>query len=184
MGALILGGVTDSLFQIFAFANVDGAGLSCTIPLQVGAATLFGAFITFMIDRHAKIQFFVPGVFVNVAAVVMNAVTYYYLRKDTKPDAQPLLQSAEAGNTQVVSSQPLLQSAEAGNTQVVSSQPTSECSVETNLIDSSSEKSPERFSTLKLVLIAITGALVGIPFGPCVALGGQEPYAFNPYVFS
>ena len=33
-----------------------------------------------------------------------------------------------------------------------------------------------------MILIALAGALCGVPFGPGTALGGKEPNALNPYV--
>lgn len=47
IGATFLAGFTDMLFQIFILGGVSGAGLSNSIPLQIGLATIFGSFFTF-----------------------------------------------------------------------------------------------------------------------------------------
>lgn len=49
IGATFLAGFTDMLFQIFILGGVSGAGLSNSIPLQIGLATIFGSFFTFVI---------------------------------------------------------------------------------------------------------------------------------------
>lgn len=46
MGATFVAGFTDMLFQIFILGGVSAAGLSNSIPLQIGLATVFGAFFT------------------------------------------------------------------------------------------------------------------------------------------
>ena len=86
------------VFQIFLFGGIDGGGLSNTVPLQIGAGTLFGAFLTCIVDKRANLVFFIPGVLLNVLAVVMDAVTYDSLNKDNKKfNEQNLL---EAGATE------------------------------------------------------------------------------------
>lgn len=47
IGTTFLAGFTDMLFQIFILGGVSGAGLSNSIPLQIGLATIFGSFFTF-----------------------------------------------------------------------------------------------------------------------------------------
>ena len=46
IGATFVAGFTDMLFQIFILGGVSAAGLSNSIPLQIGLATVFGAFFT------------------------------------------------------------------------------------------------------------------------------------------
>lgn len=142
-GGAILAGVTDMIFQAFLFGNVDGSGLSSSVPLQVGTDTLFGAFLTFFIDRRAKLIYFILGVSVNLLAVFLNAYTYSLLHKDNQAledaskDTESLLQPSDA-----------------------------HC----------------KFSTRKVVIIALIGSISGVFFGPGTALGGKEPDAFNSYV--
>ena len=45
--ATFVAGFTDMLLQIFLLGAVSGAGISNTIPLQIGLATVFGAFLTY-----------------------------------------------------------------------------------------------------------------------------------------
>ena len=46
IGATFVAGFTDMLFQIFILGGVSAAGLSNSIPLQIGLATVFGSFFT------------------------------------------------------------------------------------------------------------------------------------------
>lgn len=77
-------GIADMLFQVFLFSSVSGSGLSSSVPLQVGSATLFGAFLTLLVDKRAKVGYFIPGVIINVIAVTLDTVTYGSLQKDNK----------------------------------------------------------------------------------------------------
>ena len=70
------------LFQVFLFSGIDGGGLSNTVPLQIGIGTLFGTFFTWLVDRRANLVFFIPGVILNLLAVVFDALTYHFLNKD------------------------------------------------------------------------------------------------------
>lgn len=132
------------LFQIFLFSSVSGSGLSNSVPLQVGVTTLFGALSTYMVDKRAKIAFFIPGVLMNIFAVFMDAITYKYLQKDNKKHQEEEQQL-------------------------------------TMDIVKTEEPAP-RFSMKKIVIVALCGAAVGIPFGPGMALAGQEPHSLSPYV--
>lgn len=80
------------LFQVFLFSGIDGGGLSNTVPLQIGIGTLFGTFFTWLVDRRANLVFFIPGVILNLLAVVFDALTYHFLNKDNaKKNEQNLL---------------------------------------------------------------------------------------------
>lgn len=144
-GGVLFGGMTDMLFQLFLFPTVSGAGLSSSVPLQVGSATLFGALLTFMIDRRAKIVYFIPGVLLNIIGVVFDTLTYGSLQKDNKAYYEKENKDAQV-----------------------------------DLIES--ETPTPRYSVKKIVIVCLCGALVGIPFGPGMALAGQEPHALSPYV--
>ena len=132
------------LFQLFLFSSVSGSGLSSSVPLQVGAATLFGAFLTLSIDKRARIEFFIPGVIINIFAVIMDTITYGSLQKDNKKYSEETQELKEE-------------------------------IVET-------EQPHSRFSMKKILVVGLCGAAVGIPFGPGMALAGQEPNALSPYV--
>ena len=47
-GATFVAGFTDMLFQIFILGGVSAAGLSNSIPLQIGIATISGSFLTWV----------------------------------------------------------------------------------------------------------------------------------------
>lgn len=134
----MLAGIPDMIFQIFLFANIDGSGLASTVPIQVGSDTVFGAILTLIIDRRAKLQFYIPGLIINCIAILLNAVTYRSLHNEN------VARDKEA------------------------------------LVPQNDYHS--KFSTTKMILIALAGALCGVPFGPGTALGGKEPNALNPYV--
>ena len=72
------------LFQVFLFSGIDGGGLSNTVPLQIGIGTFFGTFFFFFVDRRANLIFFIPGVILNLLAVVFDALTYHFLNQDNK----------------------------------------------------------------------------------------------------
>ena len=102
LGATFVAGFTDMLFQIFILGGVSAAGLSNSIPLQIGLATISGSFLTliqihdlmnrYLIERRGNPFFFIPGLFLNLLAVAFNSITYLllllvhcrygYLRKD------------------------------------------------------------------------------------------------------
>ena len=134
----MLAGIPDMMFQIFLFANIDGSGLASTVPIQVGSDTVFGAILTLIIDRRAKLQFYIPGLVINCIAILLNAVTYRSLHNEN------VARDKEA------------------------------------LVPHNDYHS--KFSTTKMILIALVGALCSVPFGPGTALGGKEPNALNPYV--
>ncbi|OAO12487.1 sugar transport family protein [Blastocystis sp. ATCC 50177/Nand II] len=91
IGATFVAGFTDMLLQIFLLGAVSGAGISNTIPLQIGLATVFGAFLTYIVERRAKLQFLIPGVCFNFLAVIVNTATYSSLSKDQKGESEALL---------------------------------------------------------------------------------------------
>lgn len=107
IGASFVAGFTDMLFQIFILGGVSAAGLSNSIPLQIGLATIFGAFFTFtfivviilsyIVEKKGKLCYLIPGVCFNILAVVSNTITYHYLSQDQKKnaDATNLLDSGE-----------------------------------------------------------------------------------------
>lgn len=134
----MLAGIPDMMFQIFLFANIDGSGLASTVPIQVGSDTVFGAILTLIIDRRAKLQFYIPGLIINCIAILLNAVTYRSLHNEN------VARDKEA------------------------------------LVPQNDYHS--KFSATKMILIALVGAICGVPFGPGTALGGKEPHALNPYV--
>ena len=82
IGSTFVAGFTDMLFQVFILSGVRAAGLSNSIPLQIGLATFIGSLITYLIERRAILVFFILGVCFNVIAVVFNSITYGYLRQD------------------------------------------------------------------------------------------------------
>ena len=159
------------LFQIFLFSSVSGSGLSSSVPLQVGSSTVFGSFITLMIDRRAVIKYFIPGVFINLIAVILDAIAYKSLQKDNKKaDQSKSIEQTiqdELSNTFSSIQQPQEQSKE---------------DIHVELLSQPEKRS--RYSMKKVVLVGIAGAIVGTPFGPGMALAGQQPYALSPYVSS
>lgn len=80
--------LSDRLFQVFILSGVRAAGLSNSIPLQIGLATFIGSLITYLIERRAILVFFILGVCFNVIAVVFNSITYGYLRQDQSKAAE------------------------------------------------------------------------------------------------
>ena len=82
IGSTFVAGFTDMLFQIFILNGVRAAGLSNSIPLQIGLATFIGSLLTYLIERRAILVFFILGVCFNIIAVVFNSITYGYLRQD------------------------------------------------------------------------------------------------------
>ena len=148
----MFGGFTDMLFQLFLFSSVSGSGLSSSVPLQVGAATLFGAFLTLLIDKRANLYFFIPGVFISIIAVIMDTVTYGSLQKDNKEykEKNKLIQD--------IDQEKLVESTE------------------------TEPQITQKFSMKKIAIVGLCGAAVGIPFGPSMALAGQEPHSLSPYV--
>ena len=163
------------LFQIFLFSSVSGSGLSSSVPLQVGSSTLFGSFITLMIDRRAVVKYFIPGVFINLIAVILDAVAYKSLQKDNKKAEQPNQKESKT-------IEPVIKD-ELSNTSS-SIQPTEEPSkedIQVELLPQPEKRS--RYSMKKVILVGVAGAIVGTPFGPGMALAGQQPHALSPYVF-
>ena len=88
-GATFVAGFTDMLFQIFILGGVSAAGLSNSIPLQIGLATISGSFLTwiwvsvlmnrYLIERKGNPFFFIPGLCLNLLAVAFNSITYLFV---------------------------------------------------------------------------------------------------------
>lgn len=108
IGATFVAGFTDMLFQIFILGGVSAAGLSNSIPLQIGLATIFGAFFTYyeliltiinryIVEKKGILKYLIPGVCFNILAVISNTITYHYLSIDQKKnsDDKSLLESGE-----------------------------------------------------------------------------------------
>lgn len=177
IGGVALAGFTDMLFQIFLFSSVSGSGLSNSVPLQVGSSTLFGSFITLMIDRRAVVKYFVPGVFINLIAVILDAVAYKSLQKDNKAAEQAIENKTTEQATQTQTSE-TSETPEQTEVPQESETPSKEFQVE--LLPKLEKRS--RYSMKKVVLVGIAGATVGTPFGPGMALAGQQPHELSPYV--
>ncbi len=106
---MTIAGITDMLFQVFLFSGIDGGGLSNTVPLQIGIGTLFGTFFTWLVDRRANLVFFIPGVILNLLAVVFDALTYHFLNKDNaKKNEQNLLETGEPEKPRLSTTQTVL----------------------------------------------------------------------------
>lgn len=103
IGVTFVAGFTDMLFQIFIVGGVGAAGLSNTVPLFIGLATILGSFITYFIERRANLWYFIPGVFFNVLSVLFNMITYRSLGRDqhTKGDKNRLLEEGSSFTSEV-----------------------------------------------------------------------------------
>ena len=106
IGVTFVAGFTDMLFQIFILGGVGAAGLSNSIPLLIGMATIIGSFTTYVIERRANLWFFVPGVCFNALSVLFNIVTYQSLGRDQRAseDKESLLEEGKKSSSEVESS--------------------------------------------------------------------------------
>ena len=124
-----------------------------------------------MIDRRAVVKYFVPGVFINLIAVILDAVAYKSLQKDNKAAEQAIQNNSKTTEqTSETTEQPDI------------SKETEEPSKELQVELLSQPEKPSRYSMKKVVLVGIAGAIVGTPFGPGMALAGQQPHSLSPYV--
>lgn len=105
IGVTFVAGFTDMLFQIFILGGVCAAGLSNSVPLLMGMATIIGSFTTYFIERRANLWFFVPGVCFNALSVLFNMLTYRSLHQDQTAceDKESLLEEGKSSTSEVES---------------------------------------------------------------------------------